>query len=122
MPTPSGIGDLYRYRATYISAYDADTIRFNIDLGFGVWLHNQAVRLYGIDAPEMRGDEREQGIVARDFVRGLLRSHPEVMLRTYKDKRGKYGRWLATVFVVYNGAGGVDLNRLLVTEGLARDY
>lgn len=89
----------YWYRAQFFSIYDADTIRFDIDLGFGVWLRGQAVRLYGIDAYELRGPEREQGLKAKEHAENRLNSTRAIRLLTYKDRTGKYGRWLAQVFL-----------------------
>jgi len=90
---------MYEYRATVHSIYDADTFRLNIDLGLKVWVNNEAVRLYGVDAPEMRGVERPAGLVARDYVRTVMPVGSDVTIRTYMDKKGKYGRWLADVFI-----------------------
>ena len=64
----------------------------------GVWLHNQSKRLYGIDTAEIRGgtvETKALGNLAKDYLNEL----PEtaVLLRTYIDKRGKFGRVLASV-------------------------
>jgi len=45
---------LYHYRAVYRSNYDGDTLKLDISIGMGEWLHNQSFRLYGIDTPELR--------------------------------------------------------------------
>ena len=113
---------MYEYRATVISVYDADTMRCDIDLGFGVWFKNQSIRWLKIDAWEVRGEEREGGLLARDRVRELLLGK-EVILKTYKDDKGKYGRWLAEVYLP-----GVPLewensiNQQLINEGHAEPY
>ena len=104
---------MYRYRAKTRSVYDADTIRVDIDLGFGVWLHNQSVRLFGINAPEVRGAERPEGLVSRDRLRERL-TDQDVTIETFKDRKGKYGRWLAVVWL-----GDENMNEWLVSEGLA---
>ena len=114
---------MYEYRAKVISVYDADTMRCDIDLGFGVWLHNQSIRWLEIDAWEVRGEEREQGLAARDRVRELILGK-EVILKTYKDDKGKYGRWLAEVYfpeteeLVWNNS----INEQLIQEGHATPY
>jgi len=114
---------MYEYKAKVISVYDADTMRVDIDLGFGVWLKNQSIRWLGIDAWEVRGEEREDGLVARDRVRELILDQ-EVILKTYKDNKGKYGRWLAEVYTIDK----VDLewnnsvNQQLINEGHAIPY
>ena len=111
---------LYHYRAVYRSNYDGDTLRLDIDLGMGVWLHNQSVRLFGIDTPEIRSRdqaEKARAIKARDFVRETLFTDDELIIQTHKDKTGKFGRLLVTVFVIDSGE---NLNKLLVEQGLAR--
>ncbi len=108
---------MFEYRAIYQRLYDADTIWFDIDLGFFTWLHYPPVRLTGIDAPELRGEEREKGIEARDYTVDLFFTRgPEVILRTFKgEEQGKYGRWLAVVEL----SDGLILNDHLVEVGHA---
>ena len=38
--------------------YDGDTVRLDIDCGFGIWKCNTVSRLYGINTPEMRGESK----------------------------------------------------------------
>jgi micrococcal nuclease len=112
--------------ATVVSVYDGDTIRADIDLGFGIHMKNQRIRFMGIDTAEVRGEERPEGLVARDFVRDRILGQ-RVMLRTFKDTKGKYGRWLAEVYYRKNGmvvaADRLDfltcLNNELLSVGLA---
>ena len=103
----------YTYNARCTSVYDGDSITLDIDLGFNTWMRNQKIRLYGIDTPELRGDERPEGLVAAARLRNLI-SDKEVTLESYKDKSGKYGRWLGTIYL-----DGVNVNQLLLDEGLA---
>lgn len=119
---------MYEYMAMVVSAYDGDTIRADIDLGFGIVMQNQSIRLLGIDTPEVRGEERPEGLIARDYVREQILGK-EVMLKTYKDTKGKYGRWLADVYYRKDGvvvaADQLDsltcLNQELVSLGLAEE-
>lgn len=111
---------LYTYKAKVLSIYDGDSLRLDIDLGFKVVMHNQRVRLLGIDAPEVRGDERDQGLITRDHLRELLQDK-EVIIKTFKDKYGKYGRWLVDVFLPSED-GLLNINRHLIDEGLATPY
>ena len=56
---------MYQYKIFSIKKiYDGDTITAVIDLGFGVY-KTAILRLKGIDAPELRGDERPEGIKSR---------------------------------------------------------
>ena len=111
---------LYHYRAIYLSNYDGDSLKLNISLGMGVWLHNQSVRLFGIDTPELRSqdeEEKQKAIAARDFVRRRIPEKSSLFIKTHKDKSGKYGRLLATIFL----NSGENLNRLLVDQGFAAE-
>ena len=87
-----------------------------VDLGF---LHFQEMklRLYGIDTPELRGEEREQGIIVRDILREMVLGK-EVTIRSYKDKQGKYGRYLANIIL----EDGLEVNQWLVDNGHAKEY
>ena len=45
---------MYEYNCKIVKVVDGDTVDVDIDLGFGVWLRDQRIRLYGIDTPESR--------------------------------------------------------------------
>jgi endonuclease YncB( thermonuclease family) len=106
---------MYNYKAKILDVYDGDTVTALVDLGF---LHFQEMklRLYGIDTPELRGEERDKGIIVRDIVRDMILDK-EVEIHSYKDKQGKYGRYLANIIV-----DGVDVNQWLVDNGHAKPY
>ena len=112
------------YKAKVASVYDGDTITVDLDLGCNVFKHDEKIRLFGINTPEVRGDEREDGLVSRDWLRERILGK-EIRLQTIKDKEGKYGRLLGIVVAV---AGEPPLeqsiNDQLVSEGLAKyvDY
>ena len=105
--------DLYQYRAIVTKVYDGDTITVNIDLGLKSWRFGEKIRLYGIDTPEIRGPERAEGLVARDALREMILNR-EVNIKTYRDKKGKYGRWLGVIEL-----DGVNINEKLVMLGFA---
>lgn len=109
---------LYFYNAVVRSVYDGDTMRADIDLGFGVWMFNKSLRLYGIDTPELRGEERPEGLLAKEFVLERVPVGSEIQILTEKDSTGKYGRYLATIF--YDG--GKNLNEELLESGNAIPY
>jgi micrococcal nuclease len=91
--------NLYTYRARYRSNYDGDTVRLDIDLGFGVWLHNQSVRLLGIDCPELHGTDSAAGKLAQQATAAMLTAAgQEIVVQTYRDTHDKYGRWLADIY------------------------
>jgi len=107
---------MYEYKATVTKVYDGDTITVDFDLGFGIILEKQKIRLLGINTPEVRGSEKPQGIISRDALRQRILGNV-VTIKTSKDKKGKYGRWLGEVFVEDE-----NINQWLITEGYAKEY
>jgi micrococcal nuclease len=108
---------LYYYKATIISVYDGDTCTATIDLGFSFEFKRQKLRFYGIDAPELRGDTLEAGRASRDYLRSLI-LNKEVYVETIKDSKGKYGRYLAKIWVDIDGVL-LCTNDLLVSNNHA---
>ncbi len=104
---------IYTYKAIIISVYDGDTVTADIDMGLNIWAHGEKLRLNRINTPEVRGDERPEGLISRDWLREKL-MNKAVLLQTIKDKKGKYGRYLAEIYL-----DGVNINDQLVTDGLA---
>ena len=109
---------MYRYKATVTDVYDADTITVDVDLGFHAVLRKIKVRLYGINAPEMRGPQKPQGTISRDWLRDQILDR-EIILQTYRSGRGKgkYGRWLGEIFLT--SSAPQSLNAIMVDQGLA---
>ena len=112
---------MYEYKIKEIkSIYDGDTLIVVVDLGFGVF-KLEKIRLSGIDTPELRGEEHDMGIKARDYLRGILFSamadEKEVLIKTFKDRKGKYGRYLGEIFI-----NGESVNKMLVDAGHAKIY
>ena len=107
---------MYEYRAYVRKVYDGDTVTVDIDLGFDIILHNQKIRLLKIDAPEVRGQEREQGLVSRNALREKI-CNKWVKLKTMQDKKGKYGRWLGEIVL-----DDLSINDWMIAEGFASQY
>ena len=114
--------ELYHYTARVQSVYDGDTCRVDIDLGLGIWLRNEKLRLVRINAPEMTGSDKALGMASRDFLRGLIDGR-EIIIETLTDRRGKYGRYLAEIWVDQSGVWQ-NVNDALVAAGHAvyQDY
>lgn len=105
----------YSYPVHVTDCYDGDTCTVTVNLGMGVFLHEQKIRLYGINTPELRGEEREEGLKVRDWLRERVVGKDIIMV-TPEDKKGKYGRWLGTFY-----ANGVNVNEELVIMGMAKE-
>ena len=101
-----------------ISVYDGDTFRVNIDSLPPIVGKNIAIRVNGVDTPEIRGKcqyEKNLALKARDFVRGKLANAKEIKLTNLQ--RGKYFRVVANVVV-----DGVSLEQELLDNKLAYRY
>jgi len=107
---------MYEYRAFVRKVYDGDTITVDIDLGFDVILKTQKIRLLKINAPEVRGAQREAGLKSRNALRDKI-GNKWIKLKTQKDKKGKYGRWLGEIWLEDE-----CINDWLLSEGLAEIY
>ena len=107
---------MYEYRAFVRKVYDGDTVTVDIDLGFDVVLKNQKIRLVRINAPEVRGKERPEGLKARDVLRAKI-GNSWIKIKTQKDKKGKYGRWLGEIWLE-----DLCVNDWLISEGYAVPY
>jgi micrococcal nuclease len=109
---------LYNYKAIVRSVYDGDTCKVDIDLGLHTWIHDETIRLFRINAPEIRGPERPAGLLSRDFLQQQIEGK-EVMIHTEKDEKGKYGRYLGDIWFKDDAGTWININDLLVQKGFA---
>ena len=110
---------MYEYRCKIDRVVDGDTVDVDIDLGFGIWLRKERIRLYGIDTPECRTrdlEEKKYGLAAKSFVQDLLPVGSMQTLRTRKDDKGKFGRILGE-FVVYDAVTDSSKRQANYVEG-----
>lgn len=110
---------MYTYKAAVTRVVDGDTVIVDIDLGFGVWLRDQSVRLAKINTPEIKGSTRAAGLAAKDFLSKLI-LNKWVEIRTEKGQE-KYGRWLGTI-MIEEDKSLIDINHKMVVEGYATIY
>lgn len=108
----------YFYSAIVREVHDGDTCTVDIDLGLATWQHGEKVRLNRIDAPELRGATRPRGLASRDFLREQIDGKP-IVIETVKDRREKYGRYLAEVWLVDAKGKWLNINDLMVSSGFA---
>ena len=108
---------MYEYSAKIIAVVDGDTVKAEIDLGFGI-TRKDTLRLKGINAPELHAADKAHGIQAKSFLRALVEGKT-VTIRTHKDASEKYGRLLAEIF---QGDDSVSANQKMVAAGHAKPY
>jgi len=115
---------MYEYKVKVLKVIDGDTVDVDIDLGFGIIMKNQRVRIAGIDTPESRtADPVEKlfGNVAKNKLKEILGD--ESILKTQKNKndedsREKFGRILGD-FVSSNGD---MVSKILINGGYCVEY
>ena len=115
---------MYEYRSKVIKVVDGDTVDVDIDLGFGVWLKDERVRIMGIDTPESRTRdkvEKKFGLAAKARLKELLGATPILKTQVGKggeDMKGKFGRILGDFMT----DDGKKCGELLIKEGHAVKY
>ena len=99
-----------------ISVYDGDTFTIVSELNInGIKKdYKFRVRIREIDAPEIRGVDKYNAIISRDFVNQRIMNNNVILDRVAYDK---YGRILADVY--YNG---INLGQELLENNLAKKY
>ena len=115
---------MYEYRCKIVKIIDGDTVDVDIDLGFGVWMHKERIRLYGIDTPESRTrdlDEKKYGLIAKGWIEKFMPVGSMQTLITQKDKSGKFGRILGK-FRVNDGSYDIILNDWMISNHHAVAY
>ena len=105
----------YVYNALVTKVVDGDTADLDVHLGFKMTAHIR-VRFYGINAPETRGKERPLGLQSKKWVKDLIEGRV-ITIKTHKT--GKYGRWLAELYIPGEEE---SINDQMVRLGLAREY
>ena len=110
---------MYEYPCKIVRVVDGDTVDVDIDLGFSHWIHNERIRLYGVDTPECRtrdAEEKAAGLLAKEFVEEALHVGGTYTLTT--KEKGKFGRYLGTIYLTDK----TSINAALVKERLAVPY
>ena len=115
---------MYEYNCKVNKIIDGDTVDVDIDLGFGVVLTDERVRIMGIDTPESRTRDRVEklfGLASKKRLKELLSK--QCILKTEinkngEDMKGKFGRVLGD-FVADDGRMITDI---LIEEGYAVAY
>jgi micrococcal nuclease len=115
---------MYEYKAHVTKIVDGDTVDVDIDLGFGIWMKDERVRIMGIDTPESRTSDKVEkifGLAAKNRLKGILGK--TTTLKTFaakdgEDMKGKFGRILGD-FIAEDGRMVTDI---MISEGHAVPY
>ena len=122
---------MYEYKCKILRIVDGDTVDVDIDLGFGVWLHRERVRIMGIDTPESRTRdkiEKQFGLASKQFLKDMLPIGSMQVLKTQidksgEDKKGKFGRILGKFRIYDVATDSWDfMGNVMIREGHAVAY
>jgi micrococcal nuclease len=107
---------MHTYKAIVLKVIDGDTFTAKVDLGFYLVMENDhfRFRILGLQAPEIKGKTRAEGLRAKYFLRDMIEGK-EVIIST--EKTDNFGRWLATV-----DFQGTDITQLMISEGYGVPY
>jgi micrococcal nuclease len=111
---------MYEYAVTIKRVVDGDTVDVDIDLGFGVVLVKERVRIMGIDTPESRTRdlvEKKFGLAAKQKLKDILGKKAILKCQKY-DAKGKFGRILGD----FSTADGQMATKILIETGHAVAY
>ena len=112
------------YDVVLLKAVDGDTVDVDIDLGFGIWLRDERVRIMGIDTPESRTSDKVEkvfGLAAKARLKELLKSGGTLVTTEEKngeDMRGKFGRILGD----FKTPDGKLVTEVMIAEGHCVPY
>lgn len=109
---------MYEYRCEVERVIDGDTVDLIVDLGFHLKIRER-FRLFGIDAPEVRGPEKQEGKLATTFLIKLLGEAEGIIVRT--EKQGSFRRWLGDI-LVYKGGKEISVSHEMIKKGHAEPY
>ena len=107
------------YDVVLLKCVDGDTVDVDIDLGFGVWLKDERVRIMGIDTPESRTSDKVEklfGTAAKNRLKELLEHGGKLITTENKDgedMKGKFGRILGD----FRTPSGELVTDIMIAEG-----
>lgn len=112
------------YDVHVVKVIDGDTVDVDIDLGFGVCLKDERVRIVGIDTPESRTRDKVEkvfGLAAKDRLYQLLEKDAKLITtedKSGEDMKGKFGRVLGD----FRAADGRLVTEIMIQEGHCVPY
>lgn len=112
------------YDVVVVKVVDGDTVDVDIDLGFGVTLKDERVRIMGIDTPESRTSDKVEklfGKAASKRLNALLKQGAKLITtedKSGEDMKGKFGRILGD----FRAADGRLVTEIMAEEGHCVPY
>lgn len=116
------------YDVHLVKVVDGDTVDVDIDLGFGICLKDERVRIMGIDTPESRTSDRVEklfGKAASKRLKELLQSDAKLITtedKSGEDMKGKFGRILGDFYVERYEGKRERVTEVMIDEGHCVPY
>jgi len=116
------------YDVNVLKVIDGDTVDVDIDLGFGITLRDERVRIMGIDTPESRTSDKVEdlfGEAAKSRLKDLMKDGAKLITTEDKhgeDMKGKFGRILGDFYVERYEGQREKVTEILIEEGHAVAY
>lgn len=108
------------------SVYDGDTFTCVIDVGLhGIKLHNQKIRVWGIDTPEMRGGTAETKQAAREARDALAQTLSDTKYDVFLQFKDAYtfGRLVCRVLLEDKDSKEISfIDEIMVQAGHAKPF
>ena len=111
------------YDVVLLKCVDGDTVDVDIDLGFGIWLKDERVRIMGIDTPESRTSDKVEkvfGTAAKNRLKELLEHGGKLITtedKSGEDMKGKFGRILGDFYVERYEGKREKVTDIMIEEG-----
>ena len=111
------------YDVILLKCVDGDTVDVDIDLGFGIWLKDERVRIMGIDTPESRTSDKVEklfGTAAKERLKELLAEGGKLITTENKDgedMKGKFGRILGDFWIERYEGQRERVTDIMIEEG-----
>ena len=123
------LDNLYFYKLLNVCVVDGDTIKADIDLGFGGVLKKRTIRLAGINAPEttktikgIPNIKLSEGIKSKEYLASTLLALSSIIFFKSLEKQDNFGRCLGIIYFLDEKNILTNLNELLLKEGYSEKY
>ena len=114
---------MYEYKAIITNIVDGDTFDVDIDLGFHIHIHER-VRLLDVDTPEKFGEEKELGLIVKQYAEKYF-LNKEIIIKSEKADiaadTDSFGRWLVRANIIKDDID-IEISSIYNIIGVNKKY
>ncbi len=89
----------YVFWAKFVRIVDGDTVAMDLDLGFGVWVHNQSLVLLDAGGADRDAEARSKDNARIAKLRELVEDGTDFVVRTTRDRDAQPPRYFAEIWI-----------------------